>query len=135
MAVTIENQSGVTFTFQDGDPQIIVAEVMSEIEQMGLTGTTYSSAILADYEGVRKVITIEGALTPATSTTTDTGETKTIAEQKTWLEGLQSGLQLPKTFTASYEAEEVMVAKVRTEEHAGIPNFLPFQIILFVGGL
>ena len=135
MSVTIINQNDITFTFQEGDVEQVTSVVSSSVEQYGIPFSTFSSAQLADYEGVVKIITIVGTLTTASSTRTDTGDTKTVAEQKTWLEGLQSGSQVPKGFTSTYESETVMASQMRTVETSGIPNQLPFTLTLAVGAL
>lgn len=134
MAVTIENQSGVTFTFQEGDVETVESQVVSGIEQYGIPYSSYASAQVADFEGSRKQITVSGVITEASTTRTSSGTTKTIQEQKDWLEGLQ-GNQIPKTFTSNYENEEIMVTKFKSIDKAGNPNELPFTLTLFVGQL
>lgn len=134
-AVTIVNQDNVTFTFQDGDVNKITCDVLSEVEQNGLSGQGFNNSHLADFEGVRKVLTLTGALTAATTTRTSSGTVTTIKQQKDWLEGLQNGLQSPKAFTSRYESCNIMVSKFSTTDDVDIHNQLPFTLSLFVGAL
>ena len=133
MAVTITNQSGVVFTFQDGDVSDVTTSETSSIEQYGIPSSGYTSAQVYDYEGVLKTISINGVLTTATTSRTSSGTTLTIAAQKTWLEGLQNGYQIATAFVSTYESCTVVTSQFRTKEIAGIPGQLQFTLTLAIG--
>lgn len=133
MAITITNADGVVFTFQDGDIFNVESTVASSIEQYGLSGLDWTYAFLADFEGVRKIITLSGALTDASTSRTSSGSVLTIAQQKAWLEALQTGQQTPQSFVSDFENETVMVGQFRTNNDCQKPNELNFTMTLNVG--
>ncbi len=141
--VTIQNSSGVTFTFQQGEVDKVRSQVIADIEQTALPASGPSQAFLFDFEGVRKLITITGSLFDADTTRTSSGTTKTILEQKQWLEQNLNGSQSAVTFSSTYEAQtydgsayqntKVMWGSIEFEEIAGETEELPFVATILVG--
>ena len=143
MSVTIKNDAGVIFTFNDGDVMEVSPRITAVPDADMLPGAGPSAVLMIDLNGAKKTITISGTLTVATTTRTSTGDTKTILEQKQWLEALSNGGQLPKLFTSdfesqsyngiSYDATQVMVTSVVFNQIGGIVNNLDFTIEMVVG--
>ena len=144
--------NGITFTFNEGDVDIVksVIEARPEVTEIASTGPM--GAQIYDYDGVTKTITVTGNLTLASSTRTSSGAVTTILAQKQWLESVLNGSQNPITFTSTFETQSVsqasgaaspyqaaftstLVMKSRIEftENSGNPSMLSFTIILFVG--
>ena len=141
--VTIKNGSGVTFTFAQGEIEKVRSGTGADIDQTALPAAGPSEAFLFDFEGVKKVIQINGALFETTTTRTSSGVTKTILEQKQWLEQNLNGAQTAVNFTSTYETQtfdgssfeqtQVMWGNIEFEENAGDPEELPFSLTLLVG--
>ncbi len=157
--VTIQNSSGVTFTFQEGDINTVTSIIVGDIDSSPMPGSGPRGAMAFDISGVIKTITVEGQLTVATSTVISPGTITTILQQKQWLESLLDGGQKIATathgkFTSNYEEYSVktsgntivdsssddekttcMVQKITFTEQTGNPEVLPFTITLIVGGI
>lgn len=140
---TVQNGSGVTFTFQAGDVETVRAKITAGVDQTTFPGAGPSAAFLFDFEGVNKIVTLSGTLTEASSTRTSSGTTTTILAQKQWLEANLSGLQSSVTFTSTYDSQsydgssfqttKVMFGDVEFTENQGDPEHLSFTITLLVG--
>ena len=141
--VTIKNSAGVTFTFAPGEIAKVRSGTAADIDQTALPTSGPSQAFLFDFEGVRKVIQINGALFLTATTRTSTGITKTILEQKQFLEKSLNGSQSSVDFTSTYDAQtfdgttfvqtKVMWGNIEFEEIAGDVEELPFTMTLLVG--
>ena len=141
--VIITNASGVTFTFESGEVDLVRASVDEEIDQTGLPAPGPSEDFLFDFEGVRKIIQVNGGLYLTATTRTSTGTTKTILAQKQWLEQNLNGSQTSANFTSTYEAQtfdgssyvatKIMWGTITFAEVSGDPELLPFTITLVVG--
>ena len=135
---------GVTFTFNDGDLEEIRSKVMSELDFSAMPGMTADAAMIFDFNGVSKTITINGVLTNTGNNTLSSGNAVTIDEQRQWLEKVLNGAQVGTTFTSNYSStfngstfinSPVYFADVEFTERTDTPNALPFNINLYVGGL
>lgn len=141
--VTIKNASGVIFTFAPGEVASVRSGLAADVDQTALPASGPSDAFLFDFEGVRKVIQIKGALFLTDTTRTSTGSTKTILEQKQFLEKILDGSQSSVDFTSTYDTEtfdgssfvqtKIMWGGIEFEEIAGDVEELPFTATLLVG--
>ena len=141
--VTITNSAGVVFTFEAGEVEKVRSAVNADIDQSALPSSGPSLAFLFDFEGVRKIISVTGVLIASATTRTSSGTTKTILEQKQWIEQNLSGAQTAAAFTSTYESQtfdgsafattNIMWGSITFEEIAGDPSVLPFTIQLLVG--
>lgn len=141
--VTITNQSGVTFTFADGEVQNVRGGVNADLDVSALPGSGPMGAFGFDFNGSTKIINLAGAFFETTSSRTSIGSTTTILEQKQWIEEILNGFQLvPMTFTSNYESQShdgsnfvnttILFGKMEVNETAGDPERLPFTITLAV---
>lgn len=141
--VTIQNGSGVTFTFLQGECKSVRSRVVADIDQTNIPGLGPSQSLLFDFSGVTKVIQIKGELWTDGTTRTSSGTTTTILQQKQWLEQNLNGLQTAVTFSSTYEAQtfdgssyvptKVMWGVIEFEERVGDVEELPFNATLLVG--
>lgn len=154
MATSI-TANGLTFTFNEWDIDNVKSTIVSGAEQTETTISGPSGAYVIDTNGARKRIEINGKLTVATSTRLSGGYTiTTILQQKQWLESLVNGNQYSITFVSAYESQSVstrsasnlpylsdfvttkcIVEAMSFDDQSGLPNLLPFSIVLLVGGL
>ena len=142
MSVTI-TKSGVTFTFNEGDVQDINTQISTELEHDAMPMMTADSALLFDFSGVKKIITISGSLTDNSGNNVlSSGSAITINEQREWLESLIDGGQSGITFSSNYSStyngstfsdSNVLVDNIRFMEQVDKHNELGFNITLFVG--
>lgn len=141
--VTVQNASGVTFTFQQGDTDRVRSVITANPDQLSIPGSGPGAAFLFDFEGPIKAIEISGELTEASTSRTSSGTTTTILQQKQWLEENLNGLQVATNFTSTYETQsydgssftqtKIMWGQMSFEEIAGDPEALPFTATLLVG--
>ena len=131
---TITN-SGVTFTFQDGDCETVDIEKSGHLDENPTPGSDSDSAFVIDFNGVIKVISLHGYITPADTSRTDSGSTTTIEEQQDWLLDLVDGTQIGYTFNSTYQTNKtVYCRKCKFTEVSGDMNRVEFNIE-FVEGL
>lgn len=158
--VTIENQIGQTFTFQDGDVDDVTSRTTSTPDADAMPGSFPGDAIIFDLNGSLKQITVTGKLKDSTGSNRVTGTgaptVQTILQQKMWLETLHTGDQLPVKFTSNYELYTfkgtfnstnlttflggsatydtyVVAISINFKEVAGTPNVLDYSLQLTVG--
>ena len=143
--VTIQNSSGVTFTFEEGEINTVSPELIADLDHSPMPISGPMGSMLFDISGVTKVILVSGQLIESSSTRTSTGTTTTILQQKQWLESLMNGNQTRVTFTSNYELESygsnefkdttVMVQRLNFTEESANPQQLMFSMNLLVGGI
>ncbi len=141
--VTIKNSAGVIFTFSPGEISSLRSGLSADIDHTAFPASGPSTAFLFDFEGVRKVIQITGALFDNGTNRTDSGTTITILAQKQFLEKALDGAQGSVDFNSTYDAQtfdgssfvqtKVMWGSINFEEIAGDVEELPFTATLFVG--
>jgi len=133
--IDVNGNSNVVFTFGEGDIKTIKVDKTAMLDVNEAPGSDSDSTFVVDFNGVNKKITLDGAITPATSTRTSVGTTTSITAQAAWLEywvnGGQSGMILSTNFQTS---KTVYIEKFSYTEESGNVNFLPFTIS-FVEGL
>jgi len=143
-APSITNAAGVIFTFNEGDCTDITSSIGANLDSDSMPLSTALDALLFDYNGVLKTITVTGALTLATSTRTSSGTVTTIDSQRQWLEAFIDGNQLGSTFVSNYTStwngstfvdSKVLVGNVTFTERSGFPNELSFTMTLIVGSV
>lgn len=143
MAVTIIN-SGVTFTFNEGDVTSINTRIVTSLDFDAMPGSTPDNALLFDFNGVSKVISFSGNLSNSGTTRTSTGSVVTLDEQRKWLEKNLNGLQSGSTFSSNYSStwngsswinSKVLFGEVSFDEKEGNPLGLEFSINLYVGNV
>jgi hypothetical protein len=132
--------NGDTYTFQSVDS--IDVDVNCGLDFEGMPSSPPSDSILYDFNGVTKIINIEGRLIDTDENTLTSGSAVTIDEQRKWLEknidGFQSGGVFVSDYTStwngsSWEDSRFMMAKIRFRQVEGKPAELAFNITLFVG--
>ena len=133
----------MTFTFEQGEVESVRSSVTADVDQTTLPGAGPSQALLFDFDGVKKILQLRGNLFDTVTTRTSSGDTKTILEQKQFLEQNLSGLQSGVVFSSTYEAQtfdgssyvntEVMWGSIEFEEVTGEPELLSFTATLLVG--
>ena len=142
MEPALTGNDGVTFSFQSGDVTVVKSNITCDLDHESLGGMDASKAMLYDMMGVKKVITVSGSLTTATSSRTNTGSTLTIEEQRQWLEkqfdGFQQGTEFESNHTSTYNGStfansRIMKAALEFTEEQNKPSELPFTLVLFVG--
>ncbi len=141
--VTFTNQSGTTFTFAQGEVNVVRGQVGGDVEQNPLPGSGPIAAFLFDFNGPVKIITINGQLFETAASRTDAGSVTTILEQKQWLEQNINGLQGATAFSSTYEGQTfdgssyqsttVAVGEVSFDEESGNPEELKFIMRFLVG--
>ena len=143
IAPAIVGNDGVTFTFNPGDVEEIISTISANVSHDSMPGSPPTNSLLLDTDGVKKVISLNGELTTASTTRTNSGSTVTIDEQRQWLEkqlnGNQSLCQFASTYSSSYNGSSfsnssIMRAIVTFREKVDKPSSLPFEMTLFVGG-
>jgi hypothetical protein len=141
---SITNAAGVTFTFNDGDCEDITSDINANLDFDSMPASPPSDALLFDFNGASKTITVTGTLTEAPTTRTSTGSVTTIDAQRQWLEAYIDGFQLGSTFTSNYTStwngssfapSTVLVGSVRFNEQTGQPNVLFFTLTMTVGSV
>ena len=134
--------AGVTFTFNDGDADEIRSVISSELDHEAMPMMEADAALLFDFSGVKKIISVNGVLTDTGENTLSSGSAITIDEQRQWLEkiinGNQSGITFQSTYSSTYNGSSFVDSKCMKStitfiEKAGVPNRLAFNITLFVG--
>lgn len=129
MSVTIQNDAGVTFTFNVGDVDKVVCQKIAGVDVNTIPGTDSDSTFVVDFNGVSKKITVEGRITEASTTRTSVGDTKTIAEQVAWLESLADGTQTGYVFSSTFQSNKtVYLQMIKFEEVSGDVTMVPFSI-------
>ena len=136
--------TGAKFTFIDGDCEQITSGVSTDLDFDAMPGMTPDQAMLFDFNGVKKVITIKGRLSTNGSNVLNSGSAITIDEQRQWLEkninGVQSGTLFKSNYTSTWNGSSfadsvVLFGSVTWDETTGDPNSLPFTIQIFVGNV
>jgi len=149
---TLTTVSGITFTFLPESMGDIDTIIDAQPENITIPGNGPAGNFNYDYEGVSKIIVLNGSLIEADTTRTSTGTVKTIEDQKKWLESVANGAQGALTFTSNYDSQsvsteagasspyqasfsdtKVMIQNMRFKERSGKPSELPFTIALVVG--
>ena len=158
--VQITNKFGQTFTFGDGEVDKITSKVNSNPDTDAMPGSPPGDAIIFDFNGAVKVITVTGALLNSDSSLVTGGTTPTVdtkEKQKRWLEALQDGFQNILDFSSNNDQytysgsntvtehdnfisgdptyqTKVVVAEVSFEEIAGSgATHIPFTLKLIAG--
>lgn len=138
----LTNSLLVTFTFKDGDCEQIQTQIGAELDHDSMPMTTADGALLYDFSGVKKIISLQGKLSEASTTRTSSGTVKTIDEQRQWLEANLNGNQTGLTFVSNYSStyngsifipSPVLISQITFTEVTGNPAALEFNITLFVG--
>lgn len=138
----ITGNDGVTFSFQSGDVESVRCTISNDLDHDSMAGSPATGAMLYDFNGVKKIITVTGSLSEAATTRTNTGTTKTIDEQRQWLEkqlnGAQEGTEFSSNYSSTYNGtsfsnSRVMKAQIEFIEEQEKPEYLQFTMILFVG--
>ena len=147
---------GVTFEFQPGDCESCRSLINSGVEANELPASPPAAAMLFDFDGPTKQITLSGRFTEANTnriTPGGAGTVTTILQQKQWVESVINGNQSPIVFTSNYESQtagfgsatspyqaaftltRVMILTFETTESEGNPNALDFSLTLLAGNL
>jgi hypothetical protein len=138
----IITSAGVSFTFNDGDVDEVRSVISSELDHEAMPMMEANAALLFDFSGVKKIISVNGVLTDTGENVLSSGSAITINEQREWLEkiinGNQSGITFQSTYTSTYNGSSFVNSKcmkstITFNERAGLPNRLSFNITLFVG--
>lgn len=136
---------GITFTFRTGEVDSVDVNITTQLDFDSMPGITPDGALLQDVNGVLKVINIQGKLFNDGSnclTGTGAGNVTTIDEQRQWLEAHLNGQQVGLTFASNYSStyngstfanSKVLFSRFRHREEVGNPEFLPFEIDIYVG--
>lgn len=131
-----------TFTFNDGDVEEIISSVTSELDHEPMPMSPPGHAMLFDFNGVGKNITVNGHLTEATETLVNGESITSIDEQRRWLESKINGAQAPLTFESNYTStyngstfqnSKSYKSNITFTERTQEPNRLQFRIVLIVG--
>ena len=140
---TIQNSSGIIFTFNSGEIKSVRSRLMADIDQTSIPGLGPSQSLLFDFNGVTKMISLRGELWSDGTNRLSSGTAITILAQKRWLEENLNGFQTAVAFTStyesqthngtSYEATKVMWGSINFEEVSGDPEVLKFDCTLMVG--
>ena len=166
MAVTLtyagSEGTPYTFTFNPGDVDKITSTITTELDVIAIPLTGPMQNFIYDFEGVKKMITVTGKLTLATSSRISPTYTVTsILNQKQWLESICNGAQNNAiTFVSNYEKYSVSsdvsnnppyfsdaptgssalnvpttvkITKLDFTEEEANPDQLPFILVLEVG--
>jgi hypothetical protein len=142
MAVPTLVRSGVTFTFHDGDVETVRVQTQTDLDWDALPISTPNSALLFDFSGVKKSISVSGELTNNGANTLSSGTAVTIDDQRKWLEQTINGNQSGVTFTSNYSStwngsswisSKIYFASITFTDTVGKPNSLPFEITIYVG--
>jgi len=137
-------RGGVTYTFPEGSVETIESSINSNVEQEAMPGMLPIYALVFDFNGAIKTITINGEIINAEDNTLSSGSAISINEQRQWLEqtisGFQTGITFESNYTSSYNGSifidsKVLFGSIRFVETTGKPNSLPFQINLVVGDI
>lgn len=108
-----------TFTFNEGDVKKVTESIAGTADQQEIAGAGPMSAYVQDYDGVKKVIKVEGHLTVAASTRIPGYTITTIFQQKQWLESVLNGSQTQITFTSTYATQSILSAGAATPPYLG----------------
>ena len=119
MADTSLTVGGYTFTFQSGDIEFIESNITSSVEPTKITKTGAMGTLNYDFDGVLKTITIEGILTPATTTRVAGYSVTSVLSQKQWLESMINGNQGVIELTDDYEGQSVLSDSGATAPYLG----------------
>jgi len=153
--VSITNQEEHTFTFADGEVQDIRTSINSNPDADPMPLSAPGLAIIFDFNGALKTITITGMLFDTTGDDRVTGSgaptVQTLAQQRWWLETLVTGNQSVANFNSNYDDQtyaggsitdyvagsgpqtQVVVSGLTFGEVQGDPNKLPFTLKLIAG--
>ena len=143
-AITITNSYGTVFTFSNGEVKNIECTISAQLDFDSMPMSTAPSAMLFDFNGITKVIDIQGELFNDGTNHTSAGSCITIDEQRQWLEGTMNGMQggsvIASTYTSTWDGSSFISSRVlfsvfRHREEEGKPEQHPFQITLFVGSV
>lgn len=142
MAVpAIMDNTGVIFSFNDGDVEDIVITISTDLDFDAMPGMTPDAAMGYDFNGVKKIIEVTGTLTDTGNNRLDSGIAITIDDQRKWLEKIMNGQQAGSAFSSSYSstwngadwiASIILFGTISFNEKVGLPNGLPFRMSLFV---
>lgn len=146
VAVTIRstiNAVDVTFTFSNGEVKNVDSTITGEIDQTKLPAAGPSAAIIFDFMGAAKKISVRGQLIDDGTNHLDVGSAITILEQKQHLEQIVNGQQFANLFTSDFEsitfnndsgtATLAVVDMIVFRQEEGNPSALPFEMTLMVG--
>jgi hypothetical protein len=143
MVVTLEN-GGVTFTFSDGEVMQISSNISGNLDNDSMPISGPLGAMIFDFNGVIKTITLSGALFDDNTNHLDAGTAITINGQRQWLERIVNGNQGATSFDSNYgsswngstwQVSTCLVQQMTFDEQTGDPNRLPFSITLIVGNV
>lgn len=143
---------GITFTFENGEVDKVTSSIQTGIENSEVTQAGPMGSYNYDFEGVKKIITINGTLFESSSSRTSTGTVTTLLAQKQWLESLCNGDQGDIEFNSNYESQsvfnslsatspyvssftstKVMIDSMNFSEVTGDPERIRYQISFKVG--
>jgi len=152
MAVVTLTTNGITFTFNASDVVKVEETGATKPDNVEIATVGPMGTLNYDYEGVSKIIVVEGVLTEASTSRTSTGTVTTIIAQKQWLESLGNGSQETILFTSTYGTQsvlqksgavspyqaqfastEVMLGAFKFTEMTGKPTQLQFSLTFVVG--
>lgn len=141
MVVTITN-SGVTFTFSEGEIKSVRSRIGANLDSDSMPASGPLNAMLMDFNGVIKTITVSGKLFNNGDTHLSIGSAATINSQRQWLEKIINGLQTASTFDSNYSSSwngsswvvsTILLGDIEFDEQEGLPLELPFTMTLIVG--
>jgi len=143
MVVTLTN-GGVTFTFSEGECESVRSGLAANLDSDSMPGSGPLDAMLFDYNGTLKTITISGFLFNDGTNHLDSGTATTINGQRQWLEKILNGSQTVTTIDSNYTSSwngsawvvsTCLKSAIEFDERTGDPNRLAFTINLIVGGV
>ena len=136
--------SGVTFTFNEGDVENISSSINANLDNDAMPLSPPTDALLFDFTGTNKTITLAGKISNSGTTRTSSGTTITIDAQRKWFELILNGNQVGVLFTSNYSSSwdgtawtssPVMISGIEWNEVNGEPSSLQFRITLLVGAI
>lgn len=148
VSITNSDSPNVKFTFANGEVKNVNSTISGEIDQTKLPASGPSAAIIFDFMGAGKKITVLGQLfddgTNHLSTVIPSGVSAiTILEQKQHLEKIVNGNQFAKLFQSDYESitfngasgvvTTAVIDSITFRQEEGNPEALPFEMTLLVG--
>jgi len=143
MVVTI-TKSGVTFTFSEGEINTISTNTSAMLDYDAMPMSTADNAMLFDFNGVTKTISVSGQLFDDGSNHLSSGSAVTRDEQRQWLEKILDGNQTQLLFDSNHSStwngssfgqSTCCIGSVNFTENSGDPNRLYFEIQLQVGNV
>lgn len=122
-------KDGVTYTFADGQVDVVKTLKQGNLDETSMPGNDSDDTFIVDYNGVIKTFTLTGTLFDVTSSLTSTGTVTTVEQQIDWLMGLITGAQDGYTFNTTYQTNKtVYCRKFDISENTGTILQVPFTL-------